>query len=226
MKPDVQNLQPGSYTINSKILLESGKVLDEKTAAFTVKTDYAPPITESSITLTPGSTGTLTSLDGRYSISFPQGAVLGDAVVTLKPYSRDKLQAAPANAKPGATCFEVPGLSGLLNKDATVQVKYSTDDLAVASGDTSKLRLSYYDAAQNAWVILPTQVNVGSTTLTSTTNHLSVWTVMISSSTTSGPVSGAAPKAATTYSPLPVSVIFVALMAITIILRDSARKKK
>ena len=50
MKPDVKNLQPGSYTVNSKILLESGTVLDEKTATFTVKTDYIPPITEASIT--------------------------------------------------------------------------------------------------------------------------------------------------------------------------------
>ena len=49
---------------------------------------------------------------------------------------------------------------------------------------------------------------------------------MVSSSTTSGPVSGAAPKATATQSPLPVSVIFVALIVITIILGDSAGKKK
>jgi len=226
MKPDVKNLQPGSYTVNSKILLESGTVLDEKTAAFTVKTDYIPPTTESSITLTPGSAGTLTSPDGRYSISFPQGAVLGDAGVTLKPYSRDKLQAPPANAKLGTTSFEITGLTGLLSKDATVRVTYSTDDLAAAGGDASQLKLSYYDAAQNAWIILPTLVDTGSKTLTSTTNHLSVWTVMVSSSTTSSPVSGAAPKTKATQSPLPLPVIFVALMVILILPRTGSGKRK
>jgi hypothetical protein len=206
--PTIQNLAAGTYTADSKVLLQDGTVLDEKTATFEVKTNYIPPVTESNITLTPGSAGTLTSPDGRYSISFPQGAVLGDAVVTLKPYSHDRLQPAPTDSKLGATCFEITGLPGLLSKDATVKVHYSADDLAVAGGDASQLKLSYYDAAKDTWVILPTQLDSGSTTLTATTNHLSVWAVMVSTSSTSG----ALPGAAATKSPLPFTVVVASLI--------------
>jgi hypothetical protein len=208
--PSLQNLPAGTYTVDSKVLLESGTALDDKTTTFLVKTNYIPPVTESNITLTPGSAGTLTSPDGLISVSFPQGAVLGDAVVILKPYAKDKLQAAPAPAKLGATCFEITGLSGLLSKDATVQVTYSPDDLAAAGGDTTQLKLSYYDAARNAWVILPTQVDTGSRKLTTTTNHLSVWAVMVSSSTTAGSPSGAPTKASL---PAVLGIIAIAVTA-------------
>ncbi|PKL68315.1 MAG: hypothetical protein CVV30_10340 [Methanomicrobiales archaeon HGW-Methanomicrobiales-1] len=227
LKPDAKTLQQGSYTIDSKILLASGKVLDEKMTPFTVKSNYVPPITESNITLTPGSAGTLTSPDSRYSVSFPQGAVLGDAVVTLKPYSNEKLHAAPANAKLGATSFEITGLSGLLSKDATVKVKYSADDLTAAGGDVSKLKLSYYDAAQNAWVILPTQVDSTGMILTTTTNHLSVWAVMVSSSTTGSPASVSAPVATTAKgSPLPLTVILISLAIAVLAAGYHTGKKK
>jgi hypothetical protein len=212
IEPDVKDLPAGTYTVSSKVLLAEGKVLDEKITTFTVNTDYVPPLTESNITLTPGSAGTLTSPDGRYSVSFPQGAVLGDVVVTLKPYSKDNLKPAPANAKPGATSFEITGLSGLLSRDATVRVTYSADDLAAAGGDATLLKLSYYDAAAGAWIILPTQVNTGSTTLTTTTNHLSVWAVMVSSSTTGGTTPVSAPAAPPTQSPVPLAVVLGSLI--------------
>ena len=140
-QPNVTNLQAGTYTVDSKVLL-NGQVLDEKNTTFTVKTNYIPPATESSITVSPGSPATLASPDGRYSVSFPQGVVLADVVVTLKPYPVNQLNAAPSGAKLGTTSFEITGLTGLLSKDATVQVKYSTDDLAAAGGDASQLKLS------------------------------------------------------------------------------------
>ncbi|WP_292368852.1 hypothetical protein [Methanoregula sp. UBA64] len=226
VQPEVKNLPEGTYTVDSKVLRENGQVLDEKASIFSVKSNYVPPVTESSITLTPGSAGTLTSPDGRYSISFPQGAMLGDAVVTLKPYSHDKLPSAPTDAGLGATCFEITGLSGLLSKDATVTVTYSADDLTGAGGDTSKLKLSYYDAAQNAWVILPTQVDAGKTTLTTTTNHLSVWAVMISSSTTGSATSGSTPGTAATQSPLSLTVIIISLIIAGIMVKRSIRKQE
>ena len=89
-QPDVQNLQPGTYTVDSKVLL-GGQVLDEKGTTLAVKTNYIPPATESNITVSPGSAATLTSPDGRYSVSFPQGAVISDVIVTLKPYPTGQL---------------------------------------------------------------------------------------------------------------------------------------
>ena len=217
IQPDVKNLPLGTYTVNSKVLLEDGRVLDNKTTTFAVKTIYIPPVTESSIKLTPGSAGNLVSPDGRYSVSFPQGSVLGDVMVTLKPYSREKLQPAPAGATTGATSFEISGLSGLLSKDATVRVTYSADDLSAAGGDPSKLKLSYYDTAKNAWTMLPTQVNTQDMTLTTTTNHLSVWAVMVSS-----PAATAVP----TKTPLPAVVSLGALIVVVIISCCVARHRK
>jgi len=220
-QPDASNLQAGTYTVDSKVLL-GGQVLDEKTTTFTIKTNYVPPATESSITLSPGSPATLTSPDGRYSVSFPQGAVVDNVVVTLKPYSNNQLSPAPSGAKLGATSFEITGLAGLLSKDATIKVMYSADDLAAAGGDASQLKLSYFDAAQGAWVILPTQVDTGSTTLTATTNHLSVWAVMVSSST----IGGTSPGASATKSPLPLTVILASLIVAGIAAGKSNRTRK
>ena len=208
VKPEVKDLPAGTYTVSSKIILESGRVLDEKTTTFEMKESYIPPPTESSVTLSPGSPGTLTSPDGRYSVIFPQGAVLGDVVVALKPYSWDNLHPAPSGAKLGATCFEITGLSGLLSKDATVRVTYSADDLAVAGGDASQLKLSYWDTVQGIWVILPTQLTTQDMKLTATTNHLSIWAILISSPKTTAPP---------TETPLPAMVDVAALIVTVII---------
>jgi len=209
VKPDIGSLQPGTYTVISRVLLEDGRILDENTTTFEVKQPYISPVTEASITLTPGSPGTLMSSGGRYSVTFPQGSVLGEVVVTLKPYPRENLQAAPTGAKLGTTCFEITGLSGLLSKDATVRVAYSADDLTAAGGDASQLRLAYWDTVQNMWVILPTQLNTQAMSLTATTNHMSVWAVMVSS--TAGAVSPIA-----TNIPLLAMVVLVIAIGIAL----------
>jgi hypothetical protein len=208
VKPDVKNLPAGTYTVRSKIILESGRVLDEKTTTFEMKEPYIPPPSESSVTLSPGRSGSLTSPDGRYSVIFPQGAVLGDVVVVLKPYSRENLHPAPEGARLGATCFEITGLSGLLSKDATVRVTYSADDLAMAGGDETQLKLSYWDPVQGTWTILPTQLSTENMKLTATTNHLSVWAVLISPPKTTVPA---------TETPLPVILNVAALVVAVII---------
>jgi hypothetical protein len=219
-QPNMTALQPGTYTVDSKVLL-GGQVLDEKNTTFTVNANYIPPVTESSVTVNPGSPATLTSPDGRYSVSFPQGSVISDVVVTLKPYPLDQLSPAPPGAKLGASSFEITGLAGLLNKDATVQVKYSTDDLAAAGGDASQLKLSYWDAAQNQWVILPTQVDTQGMKLTATTNYLSIWAVMVSSSTSTG-----SPAGETTKAPLPAVLSIIAIAATVVIAGSTVRQRK
>lgn len=224
VQPNMNNLPVGTYTVNSKVLLE-GKVLDEKSTTLTIKTNYIPPATESSITVSPGSPATLTSPDGRYSVSFPQGSVLSDVVVILKPYSLDKLSKAPSGAKLGATSFEVTGLSGLLSKDATVRVTYSADDLAAAGGDASQLKLAYFDAAKGAWVILPTQVNTQDMTLTTTANRMGVWAVMVSSTTPGGgPAQGA--TGGILGLPLPLTVILASLIITVFIAGNRFGKRK
>jgi len=226
---NVKSLPVGSYKVKSKVLTRDGKVLDEKSVSYDVKEAYIPPPDQASVTVSPGSSSILQTPDGRYSVSFPQGAVFSNVDVTLKGYSQNQLQAAPQGAKLGTSSFEISGLSGLLNKDATVDVMYSSDDLAAAGGDASLLKLAYYDVAKNAWVILPTQVNTGSTKLTTTTNHLSVWAVMVSSSTTTttiGTSSTAAPRETATQSPVPLTMILASLAIAVIVVRYHTQNRK
>jgi hypothetical protein len=214
-QPDVKTLPMGTYTVDSKVLLDNGQVLDEKNTTLPITTNYIPPATESNITVSPGSPATLTSPDGRYSVSFPQGSVTADVVVTLKPYPRNQLRQAPSGAKIGATSFAVTGLSGLLSKAATVKVMYSADDLVAAGGDASQLKLSYFDAAQSAWVILPTKVNTKDMTLTATTSQLGTCAVIVSSST----------NAPSSKTPLPEVLSIIAIAATAIIFSGKARRR-
>ncbi len=174
-------LSPGTYTMISNISLKDGPLLNSKTSSFEVKSSYIAPPQEASVTLTPQNSGVLASSDGRISISFPAGAVISDIAVTLKPFSLNQLPTIPADAKAGGTCFEVDGLSGLLSKDATINVKYSSTDLDAAGGDASKLVLARYDQSDSTWTLLPTSVNTDTTTLSATTNRFSIWAVMASS---------------------------------------------
>jgi hypothetical protein len=168
------------------VSLADGTVLDTKTATFDVKSTYIAPPKETSITLTPQDTAVLASSDNVTIISFPAGAAIADVTVTLKPFALENLPTLPAGAQAGGTCFEVDGLSGLLSKDATISVRYSDADLAVAGGDASKLVLARYDSSDNKWTLLNTNVNRDTTTLSATTNRFSTWAVV----TTSSPLAG------------------------------------
>jgi hypothetical protein len=173
-------LSPGTYAVTSSISL-GGQVLDSKTTTFDVKSNYVAPPKETSVKLTPQNSAVLASSDGRITISFPAGAVLSDVTVTLKPFSLDQLPGLPADSKAAGTCFEVDGLTGLLSKDATVNVKYSSSDLDTAGGDTSKLVLARYDQADGQWSKLQTSLSSDTTTLSATTNRFSTWAVLATS---------------------------------------------
>ena len=155
-------------------------------------------------------------MDGRVVVSFPAGAVFSDVNVTLKPVSNAKLSAAPQGATLGATSFRVDGLTGLLSKDATVLVKYSSADLDAAGSDVSKLTLARYDDSENKWTILPTTLDKGALTLSTATNRFGIMAVMVSSGgNTQGSTQGSAGSTASGGSKpgigLDTAIVFVAL---------------
>ncbi|WFN33796.1 hypothetical protein L1S32_08065 [Methanogenium sp. S4BF] len=172
----------GVYTVNSKILFEDGALIDEMSTSFEVSEEYVPPFARCSVIVSPGSPTELASSDGRCSISFPQGAVFGDTEVSLKAVEKSDLPSTNPDVKLGTTCFCVNGLSGLLSKDATLIVRYSEDDLAVAGGKPSLLKLGFFNEAEHQWEVMPTKVNENEMTLTTSTNHFSMWAVLASSS--------------------------------------------
>jgi hypothetical protein len=58
-------------------------------------------------------------------------------------------------------------------------VKYTAADLDKAGGDASRLRLARWDEAQSRWSVLKTKVDKEAMTLTTNTNQLSIWAVMV-----------------------------------------------
>ena len=107
--------------------------------------------------------------------------MLSEVNVTLSPFDKNRLPQAPQGSTPGATCFRIDGLTGLLSRDATVVVKYSSADFKAAGSDVSKLVLARYDDSDNKWTVLPTTLDRNDLTLTATTNRFSIWTVMVTS---------------------------------------------
>jgi len=175
--PLTAGLPVGTYTVVSRMTLEDGTLLDEKSTAFTVKEEYVPPFKETTVTVVPDRETVLRTPGGEITITFPAGAVLSDAEVTVSPYE-ETLPAPPADAKAGTTAFTVEGLTGLLAKPATMVVKYNPSDLQSAGGDAGKLSLARWDRADGKWTILPTTVNTGSMTLTSSTDRFGIIAVM------------------------------------------------
>jgi hypothetical protein len=169
----------GVYSVKSRLMLEDGTLLDEASGSFEVEKPYVPPPPPASVTLNPSSASILNTGDGRISVGFPQGAVISQVEVSLRSYLLEQLPPPPTGFNPATTCFRIDGLTGLLAKEATVTVKYTTADLDKAGGDASRLRLARWDEAQSQWSVLKTKVDEEATTLTTNTNQLSIWAVMV-----------------------------------------------
>jgi len=190
-----RELPAGVYSVTLKVMLEDNTILDEAQSTFEVGKLYTPPATSevekssvppsvpasvpASVTVTPGSPATLETEDRSIHVSFPQGSVTGQAEVSVQSYSPEQLPDPPSGFEFGTTFFRVDGLSGLLAKEATLTFKYSAADLAQAGGNASRLTLARWDEANNEWSVLKTEVDEEAMTLTTRTNQLSIWAVMV-----------------------------------------------
>jgi len=57
-------------------------------------------------------------------------------------------------------------------------VKYNPADLQAAGGDAGKLSLARWDRADGKWLVLPTTVNAGASTLTASSDRFGAIAVM------------------------------------------------
>lgn len=194
----IGTLAIGTYTMDAKVMMQDGTLLDQSTSTFNITNQYTPPsVTTTSTTaanqqpalgtanLTPDSASTLQNADGSISINFPQGSAVTAVPVSLQSYDITQVPPLPAGIAPASTCFQVTGLTGLLAKNATVKVKYSAADLAAAGGNASKLKLERWDEG-NSFSVLKTTVDKGAMILTANSNQMSVWAVVVGTSTSSG----------------------------------------
>lgn len=176
--PD-RDLEPGIYNALARVSLEDGTLLDEAEGSFEVGVPYVPPSPPVSQTLTPASASILKTGDGRISISFSQGAVFSQVEISLRSYPLEEVPAPPPGYNLATTSFRVDDLPGLLAKEATVTVKYAAADLDKAEGDASRLRLARWDEADSQWTVLKTKLDREAMTISTTTNQLSIWAVMV-----------------------------------------------
>ena len=174
-----RGLDAGIYDALATVSLEDGTVLDEAEGSFEVGMPYVPPAPTVSITLTSSAASTLQTDDGRFSISFPQGAVFSDVEISLRGYPLDQLPPLPAGHSLAATAFRVDGLPGLLVKEATITVRYLSADLQSAEGDASRLKLARWDIADGRWTVLETNLDREAMTISTSTNQLSIWAIMV-----------------------------------------------
>jgi hypothetical protein len=191
------SLAVGTYTIDSKVMLDGGTLLDETTSTFVVTAEYMPPapsttstvanqpLTATSANLSPSTATTLQSSDGTISVVFPQGAAVVPVEVSLQSYS-NQLPALPVGLAAASSYFQVSGLTGLLAKNATVTVKYSADELSKANGNASSLKLLRFDSATNQWIVLTTKANTTAMTINASSDQMGVWAVTVSSTASSG----------------------------------------
>jgi len=176
--PD-RELEPGVYDALARVSLEDGTLLAEAEGSLEVGMPYVPPASPVSITLSPASASILQTEDGRFSVSFPQGAVFSQVEISLRGYPLDQLAPPPPGYSLAATAFRVEGLPGLLAKEATVTVKYSPAYLERAESEPARLKLARWDEAEGRWTVLKTRLDREAMAISTTTNRLSIWAVMV-----------------------------------------------
>jgi hypothetical protein len=180
--PVTEELQLGEYTVQSRLTEVDGLLIDEKTVNIEIKQKYVPPFAAVEGTILSEKDSTIVTSDGSVKIDFPAGAVIDTTKVTLKPLPIDAIPRAPNEVMIGGLAFSVDGITGLLSKDATITVKYSSDDMSAAGGDASKLGLARWDKNENKWTIIARSVDKNAGTLTAKTNRFSIWAIMIGGS--------------------------------------------
>ncbi len=176
--PD-RELEPGIYDALASVSLEDGTLLDEAEGSFEVGAPYVPPSPPVSLTLTSASASILQTEDGRFCISFPQGAVFSQLEISLRSYPVAQLAAPPPGYSLSAIAFRVDGLPGLLAKEAMVSVKYSPAELDKAKGEAARLKLARWDEAEGQWTVLKTNLDREAMIISATTNQLGIWAVMV-----------------------------------------------
>ncbi|MGA7729255.1 MAG: hypothetical protein WCA62_10460 [Dehalococcoidales bacterium] len=179
------SMEPGTYTIGSKIMLSDGTILAQSDETFTIQAPYVPPPALGNVTVAPAGASTLQNADGSISIYFPVGAAAIPVNLALNTIATTQLPVAPTGFTLTGSCFQVNGLTGLLAKNATVTVKYTSVDLSKANGKTSSLQLLRWDPGTNQWVVLKTKVDTKAMTLSASSNLMGIWAVAVGTVPTS-----------------------------------------
>lgn len=116
--------------------------------------------------------------DGRVTLTFPAGAFTTNTTVTIASAA---CQSLPEGFSLGSACFSITTSPETTELGANMEicVQYTSADLNAAENDPARLRLAYYDAATEQWVVLETEVDTTVETVCAETNHLSDWALIV-----------------------------------------------
>lgn len=116
--------------------------------------------------------------DGLVTLTFPAEAFTEDTTVTIASAT---CNTPPGGYSLGSACFSIttsPETTELAEA-MDICVEYTSADLDAAGDDPARLRLAYYDATTEGWVVLSTEVDTTAGTLCAETTHLSEWAVFV-----------------------------------------------
>jgi hypothetical protein len=124
--------------------------------------------------------GNVAVSDNSASVSFPAGAVSMDTSVTITPTETFTAPASTQGAA-GNKAFEFKaevGTATITNfaKNVTLTFKYSDSDIAGLKEST--LKVYYWNTSTNKWVLVGGTVDAAANTITATTNHFTLFTVI------------------------------------------------
>jgi hypothetical protein len=139
-----------------------------KPTAAPVKTAKGTPVGDAVSKTIGSSGGTLTSGDGKLTITVPAGAVSSNTAFSIQPIS---------NTLPGKEdrpSYRLLPEGNNFAKRISVQYRYSDDDTRFSNAD---LLSACYQTSEGTWKAVATSLNKSAKTLTLTTDHFSDWTV-------------------------------------------------
>jgi hypothetical protein len=167
----------GSKTVYVQYKSSTGGISSSVSGSIELITELPSFVTQ---TMNATSGGNIAVSDNSAAVSFPAGAVSMDTSVTITP---TETFTAPATTQgvAGNKAFEFKaevGTATITNfaKDVTLTFKYSDSDIAGLKEST--LQVYYWNTATNKWVLVGGTVDVAANTITATTNHFTLFSVM------------------------------------------------
>jgi len=185
-------------------------------ATVIVETDQVTPVTAATggevKIVQPNAATTVASSDAKISLAAPSGAVTKTVQIEVKPIDVADVPAPPSSSFiRDAFELNVYDDKGVANTTTsftntlTLTVKYTTDDLAFAGGDATKLVIMRYHSASKKWIAQNTQLDLVNKTVWASLRSLSTFALVAQPAPgrEPTPTPTATPKPEPTATPMP-----------------------
>jgi hypothetical protein len=128
--------------------------------------------------------GTVALADESVQVTFPPGATHDDVIVTIAPMT-EVVQPTVGMVMIANRIFQitVEDKSGNqvrdFDRDLILTFTFTEEDLKGQEVSSSDLRIFYWDEVATAWIAIPSTVDLATGTVTGTTNHLTIYALMV-----------------------------------------------